>query len=223
MTETGSNKKTLERNLSEQEFRDLIAYAASLQRFDETINESGLSLSVFGSPSSDGWISLPEIYQVAGELAIPQGYIDKALRIRHPSIDDILGDIERHGATPTITNIGTTYRDVLLSDLLSLHTTDGFKVGDEISETWARLQFQRVIEKEERTRFRKKLKKTQSFEPLAKFNFLGYKHDNTPKGKFSLGILLQDPLFLMVCGENLERLNDKFGDLMHNYEISHDY
>ena len=52
-------------------------------------------------------------------LRIQRKYIDLYLKMRYPSYEEILGDIEKYGVTPTVGGVAETYRIVLLNDLVS--------------------------------------------------------------------------------------------------------
>jgi hypothetical protein len=220
---------TTQRSLTQDEFLDVIAYADALQRFDERREDEKLLASATDSLFFDEGISLPVVYQIARELSIPDGYVERALAIRHPSVEQQLADIRNHRAIPSVGIVAKTYEDHLLTALRSAVPTDKFDIiygqYDFYNQYHPNPSFARITETEERSKFLfwERVKVNKKSSKLADFNFTSDSGGHVPRGKFGLTIALRSPLFLRACSETLERLNEEFKDQMQFYDIRYHY
>ena len=170
-------------------------------------------------------LPLSAVYELAEDvLRLPRQYIDSYLRMRYPSNDEVIRDLKEHGVTPRVDRVAETYRTVLLNDLVSSLPTHIFRANwsNEFHPDLYFNMFRQIDEK--KGWIRKKIEKKLVHDcSLAQLNFRGESAGNAPIGKFNLKVTLMDPLFLRICGKNLERLNKEFREIMNDYSIQYAY
>jgi len=225
-----------QRRFTRDEYIKVITYAFTLQEFDKREGNERLRASITESLPLDEEVSLPTFFRAGRDLSISKKYVERALAIMHPSVEEQLADIRNVRAIPTIDVIGKTYEHNLLHALRSAVPTDKFEIiycqdpksyYNTYDPRSPSPSFFRVTETEEKRKFllwdRKSLMK-EEYRRLATFKFDPFdSYDNDPKGQFSLKIALLSELFLRACGETLAKLNEEFKSQMAVYDIKHHY
>ncbi len=235
---TGTQDKRLvsspsERNLSEKEFLDLIALADSIRQFDERKRDRTVLNTVEGIPACEGNFPVSVAYDVAQSLGIPADYMERAIALKNPTIEQQLADIERYGVVPSFGAVVKTYETVLLRSLEEALPLDKFK-----SSSWSsrlgmleggdgEVYLHRVLESVHKRRFLfwETERVDTSSKRLVKLEFFSDKYKSIEPGRFAVKAQVNDPLFLRACGDTFEQLNQnfgkylKFGDVFHHYVV----
>ena len=203
-----------ERCLSEREFSDLIALADSLKQFDE---KKRAVLDAVGE-RDDGNFPISVAYEVAQSLGIPADYMDRAIALKYPSVQQQFANIQEHGADPSFDAVINTYGKVLLNSLTSLLPQDTFDLAVRNGEAWNSNGdgIVGIYQRRETTRFERKYlfweRKRVEIErnKLVELNFYSSRYEGIPSGKFMLHVQVKNPLFLRACGDSLRELNQHF-------------
>ncbi len=206
-----------ERNLPEKEFLDLIALADSLRQFDERKGDKAVLDAVEGTLVHEGNFPVSVAYEVAQSLGISADYMERAIALRYPTVEQQFADIYDHGAIPSFGAIIKTYGNVLIDSVRSSLPTDKFDLDtykrgyDAIDgDGYVRIYHIHETRHEGRFLFWKTERVEKNRKQIVDLDFFSSRYKSVPSGKFVLHVQVKDPLFLRACGDSLKELNKHF-------------
>ncbi len=200
---------------------ELVAYAHSLHQFDR-MREDQATIDSFSRQllpyQREEGLTPAEICEIARGVGIPQQYMERALSIRHPSIEQQLGDLNSHGAAPSGDLLKKMYQKGIREALRSALPRDlwvekpYYGYNDSI-------EFYQIVPRDSKRKFlvwewvtKKKEKRLMADLQLC-----------SGSGWININLQVYHPLFLRACGEAIKELNQKMGKYLHKYTVVNHY
>jgi hypothetical protein len=213
----------IEKELSYEEFVDLMALAESFRQYDDKREHL---LAEY--PETTKGMSIQTFLKEAESLGISKEHGLRAISTRFPSFEKQLAEIREHNGTPSIKLIFDVYSHTIKEKLeKTVAPKFGIEQPGDSTVYHPCLSFYRNDEETvvKRGFITEKSVKIAKRIPLAHLQFVSDKHHCVPLGKFYLDVKLKDPIFLRVFGEDILRLNDYFKrkGILHAYEVTYDY
>ena len=213
-----------DRIITSEEFMHLLALTESLQKYDEKKNNTSLQKSIEDRCEiGDSKMTLGIAADVMKEMGYSSEYFERAVKLRYPSREQMVADLNEHGAKPSFEIIVTTYENKLLQALQIALPTQRPTVQHTQNPLIHTLTYYELANAKDASCSKKKKEcSDDALQELASArvsNSRLYATDN----KFDLSLILKNPLFLRCCGETIKQLNAQFKELLDDYAVIYDY
>lgn len=197
------------KTLTQEELKNVIAYADSLQQYDRRRQDQHLLEGIVRRETEKEGIALPVVYEIGEELDIPREYLQRALELLYPSKEQMKQDLFALGARPSAKAILPIYRQ-RLQDAFKRNVPFEEIYVENSRESEGHLYFHRVSRK-----------KKWAFTFTQKKEIAAiWMSGSVP---MYLDINLYHPLFLHAAGKELQELNGLFKEYIRQPEITYHY
>jgi hypothetical protein len=205
--------KPMTKTLTEEELKNVIAYADSLQQYDRRRQDQRLLEGIVKREVDKREVPLPLVYEIGQELDIPREYLEKAMTMLYPSREQMVEDIKRFESVPgTIEFVIEAYRQQLNEVLLLNRGIEEYKVSSSEASHYGNVDVKKLTK---RTFW--KWERTQK----QRFAFLYFWGGN--KQFITVDITVYNPLFLRLVGKELEMLSTAFPNCTITHKFYHHY
>lgn len=209
---------------------DILAHAAALQAYEEKKKYCREHPALLSHTLGE-----KELYETLCEIGklqnIDPSFIDRTLSLRYPSTVQQGNDLRRFSGKPLLETLALEYAQTfeqalctafphkkIRYELLSMH--DAPESFAQYRDALRQTQWHMVIGEDasvERRQFYFLKKTSSKFQPYAFFLF------QESEGMYSYTMRLSHPLFLSICGDLLEKVDEKHKAYVQRKSLLYDY
>lgn len=218
------------KTLTQEELKNVIAYADSLQQYDRRRQDQHLLEGIVKRETENERLSLPMVYEIGQELDIPQEYMERAVELLYPSKEQMVKSIERFNATKAGLDwrwLYNGYAQALLETLQTKLSPEQLRMLKFRDGLWEQMQSGEPLiipPAKKKLRFQRKIGRGKLLWKSVRWKTIADLHLKSHHLDYATWLVdAYEPLFLQVVGKELEKLSTQFSPIHISYHVTYHY